>query len=63
MRTYANIENGYIIEIIAPRVDDDGAEIPIDQRYHPDFVAKLIDITDVTPQPACGAPYPTDVSS
>ncbi len=60
MKTYANVENGILIEIIAPREDEHGNEIPIGERYHPQFVAGLIDITDVTPQPICGMPYPND---
>jgi len=31
-----------------------GDEIPIDQRFTPEFVAMLADITDVDPQPLVG---------
>jgi hypothetical protein len=28
-----------------------GLEIPIEERFHPDFVLNMVDITDVVPQP------------
>ncbi|GJH14957.1 hypothetical protein CBA19CS22_00465 [Caballeronia novacaledonica] len=51
MKTYARIEEGVVAEIIKPMVDAEGNEIPIEARFHPDFVAALVDITDISPQP------------
>lgn len=52
---YASIsENDVVIEIIAPFVEDrpDGPyEWPIEERFPPDFVAALIDVTDLDPRP------------
>ena len=43
-RTYARIEDGCVVEIIDTDHD-------IHTQFHPDFVATLIDVTDVAPQP------------
>lgn len=51
MDFYAYIEDGIVIEIIAPMADAQGDEIPIEDRYHPDFVKNLIKITGVDPRP------------
>ncbi|MDP9153936.1 MAG: tail fiber assembly protein [Pseudomonadota bacterium] len=59
---YARVQDGIVQEIIGPMLyeQDDpsdppsykaGDEIPIHQRYTSEFVAELIDITNVTPQP------------
>ncbi len=42
MTIYARMSNGLVVEIIEPVLTDDGAELPIEQRFHPDFVAQLI---------------------
>ena len=47
MNIYARVEDGVVMEIIPPR--EDGLEI--EKRFHPDFVATLVDITDVSPAP------------
>ncbi|WP_125902736.1 hypothetical protein [Burkholderia multivorans] len=52
MKTYARIADGMVAEIIRPMADEDGNEIPIDQRFHPDLVATFVDITDMSPQPS-----------
>jgi hypothetical protein len=51
MKTYARIDDGMVAEIIGARLDGDGNEIPIESRFHPDFVATLVDITGISPQP------------
>jgi hypothetical protein len=51
MNTYARIDNGNVVEVIKPLVDDEGNEIPIDKRFIPSFVETLVDITNVSPKP------------
>lgn len=51
MATYARIDNGVVVEIISPRLYDDGTEIPIELRFTPQFVATLIDVTNEDPMP------------
>ncbi|VWC14128.1 hypothetical protein BLA6993_05499 [Burkholderia lata] len=57
MKTYAQIYNGRVSEIIPPRLDYAGAEMPIEARYTPQFVATLVDITSVSPSPRVGWTY------
>jgi hypothetical protein len=51
MKTYARIVSGAVFEIIDPVSDASGNEVPIDERFTPEFVATLVDITDVSPRP------------
>ena len=51
MKIYARIENNTVVEVIQPLLYDDGTSIPIELRFIPEFVATLIDITDVDPMP------------
>lgn len=51
MTTYARIQDGMVVEIIQPLLDDEGHEWPIDQRFTPAVVATLVDITGLDPQP------------
>ncbi|RAS35870.1 hypothetical protein BX591_104200 [Paraburkholderia bryophila] len=51
MRTYARIDSGFVVEIIQPMTDADGNEIPIVDRFTPEFVATLVDVTDSSPMP------------
>jgi|SRR5450830_855344 len=53
MKTYALIDSGIVVEIIPPYVNEAGEDIPIDQRYTPEMVAQMVDITDLVPQPEC----------
>jgi hypothetical protein len=46
MQAYARIEDGRVAEIIAPMVDDDGNEIPIEQRFTAEFIAMLVPCDD-----------------
>lgn len=57
MSTYALIYEGVVQEIIPPAYDEEGNEYPIEVRYAADFVARMIDITDVRPIPAGGWSY------
>lgn len=64
MKSYALIQNGIVTEIIGPMVYDAeafdwqegspsriGTEIPITERYTPEFITWLVDITDMNPVP------------
>ncbi|MBB3012026.1 hypothetical protein [Cupriavidus alkaliphilus] len=57
MKTYVRIDGGVVVELIRPMVDEDGKDVPIEARYHPDFVATLVDVTDITPIPVQGDVY------
>lgn len=57
MKIYAYVEDGLVIEIITPAQDADGKEIPISDRFSPDFVAKLVDVSTIQPVPAPGWSY------
>lgn len=63
MTTYARKENGYIVEVFPPVLYDVevrdledpekvlhkiGDEVPIEERFHPDFVAGLVAVPDGT---------------
>jgi Caudovirales tail fibre assembly protein, lambda gpK len=50
-KTYAYIVDGAVREIILPFTNNDGEEVPIEDRYTADFVKNLIDITDLNPAP------------
>lgn len=52
MKTYARLENGVMVERIDPMTDVDGNEIPVEQRFHPDFVAQLVEIDPENPPPS-----------
>jgi hypothetical protein len=59
-KTYASIGNNgtaVVVTEIIPPVVLNGRSIPIEERYHPNFVAGLIDITDIVPQPQVGWLY------
>ena len=45
MKIYGRFVDGALVEIIEPWVDETGKECPIEQRFHADFVALLVDIT------------------
>lgn len=69
MHTYAHIDNGIVIEIIEPMIYDvdapegcefefkKGDEVPIGRRFVPALVARMVDITGISPQPAYGWAY------
>lgn len=49
-------------EIIEPVADDDGAEIAIEQRFHPDFVATLVPYDPENPPEPEPEPEPEPVA-
>jgi hypothetical protein len=51
MKIYARVSDGIVVEVIQPMFDTEGQYIPIELRFHPDFVALLIDVTDLNPTP------------
>lgn len=51
IKIYARIENGVVLEIIKPLLDDDGNEFPVAARFVPELAAQMIDVTDVSPMP------------
>jgi hypothetical protein len=52
MRIYALIENGAVYEIIQPWTDNGvPVDLPIEERYPPEVVAKMVEITDMDPMP------------
>lgn len=68
MKTYARVDAGVVQEIILPRtwgIDDPNEppqffaedEQPIEVRFTPDFVAQMVDITNVEPRPEQGWTY------
>lgn len=57
MKTYARIIGGVVQEVIAPMTDSAGTEVPITNRFPPDFVASLVDATSASPQPQQGWAY------
>ena len=61
MKTYAFVQRGQVFEIINPVTDSDGKEIDIKDRYAPDFVAVMYDITDMDPVPKLGWTYKNGV--
>lgn len=68
-KTYARIESDRVIEMIFPATYDAdsadgqdpaykaGDDIPIERRFTPEFVATLVDITDLSPAPEEGWTY------
>ncbi|MCA8120422.1 DUF4376 domain-containing protein [Burkholderia cepacia] len=44
---YARVDSGVIAEIIPPVFDENGTEIPIEQRFAETFVSNLVDVTSV----------------
>ncbi|NNB51701.1 tail fiber assembly protein [Pseudomonas fragi] len=57
MNVYAQINDAKVVEIIPPYVNESGEAVPIEQRYTPEFVQTLVDITDVNPRPLEGWTY------
>jgi hypothetical protein len=56
MRTYARIDDGKVAELILPFAVD-GVEVPVSDRFPVAVVQTLVDVTDMSPRPACGWSY------
>lgn len=56
MKTYVRIQDGKVVEIIEPLVVE-GKEIPIGERFHPGYVATLINVAGIDPTPKEGDNY------
>jgi hypothetical protein len=54
MKTYVLLSDGVVVEVIRPLVDAEGQEIPIADRYTPEFVAAMADVSGMSPFPAEG---------
>lgn len=50
MSIYAYVSNGIVQEIIYP-LNLEGRDIPIEERFNPEFLLSLVDITGITPMP------------
>lgn len=57
MKTYALIEDGLVSQLVPPYVNPDGVDVPVEDRFTPDMVAMMVDITDMDPQPQPGWTY------
>lgn len=49
MKTYARMEDGLAVELIEPLLDENGQEVPIAERFHPDFLDTLVEYDPTTP--------------
>jgi hypothetical protein len=56
---YALIKDGRVLEVFPPLLDEAGEEIAIEKRYHPDFVALLVEYDPANPPPDPEPPEPT----
>lgn len=56
-QTYALLQDGLVSEIIPPFQNESGDYVPIDERYVPEFVAQMVDITNIKPAPQQGWTY------
>ena len=43
MRHYAHLVDGVVAELLPETVDVAGRALPLDERFHPDFVSGLIE--------------------
>lgn len=51
MKIYAFVQNGEVVEIIQPAADAAGREINIKDRFCPDFVSSMVDISGLKTVP------------
>lgn len=49
---YALISNDLVMEVIEPHILEDGSEVPIEERFTPEFITTLVNVTDEDPMPA-----------
>lgn len=57
MKTYAFIQKNRVVEIIHPVVGAEGQYVPIAERFRPEFVAAMVDVTGLSPTPEVGFVY------
>ncbi|WP_277593596.1 hypothetical protein [Pseudomonas chlororaphis] len=57
MTTYARVSDGVFVEIIRQANDLDGNEIPIEERFHPEFVATLVAVDDAQAESMIGQKF------
>ncbi|QLG96686.1 DUF4376 domain-containing protein (plasmid) [Pseudomonas yamanorum] len=57
MKTYARIQEGVVVEFVAPFADADGNEVPISLRFTPDYVTAMVDVSAIDPRPELGWTY------
>lgn len=62
-RIYVVVEQGVVREIIEPGYDLDGIEYPIDERFPPELVSTMVEVTDLDPQPDQNWTYENGVFS
>lgn len=62
-RIYVVVEHGVVREIIEPGYDLDGIEYPIDERFPPELVSTMVEVTDVDPRPDQNWTYENGVFS
>jgi hypothetical protein len=51
MKTYVRVKDGVVQEVIAPYANEAGREVPIEDRFTPEFVVDLVDVSEVNPTP------------
>ena len=51
MKTYVRIVEGVVFEVIPPFAYDDGVEVPMKDRYVPEFVDQCVEVTGMDPLP------------
>jgi hypothetical protein len=50
-KTYAYVVDGIVREVILPFTNDHGEDVPVGDRFTPEFVSCLVDVTSISPQP------------
>lgn len=63
MAVYARVKEGIVQEVIGPLLDGSGIEYPIEERFAPDFVEQMIDVTAYNPCPESGWSYVENIFS
>lgn len=61
MKTYARIVDGRVAEIIPEIITVDGVDVPLAERYHPDFIAVLVEYDPANPPVPPVEPTPVPV--
>lgn len=61
MKIYAFIEDGKVSQLVMPFVNPEGVEVPIEERFTPEMVLFMVDVTENEPQPQPGWTYKNGV--